>query len=340
MADLLDQLVEWLRIPSISTGGGEPADLRRAAEWAAEHVERAGGSAELVQIGDGNPLAIGDLRANRRDAPTILIYGHYDVQSVGDLSAWTLAAVRARDPRRPRSTRAAPPTTRATSGRSCTPPAGSRARASCRSTCASSSRARRRPGRRASPSGCAPTSAAPTRRSCSTPAWSTRRRPAITLGLRGMAMAQIEVRTGRPRPALGHVRRQRAQRAARPAPHARPGRPRPRRDAPRRAARGRPAARRGRADLVGAPAARRRRCSSEVGGREAYPGAAAEYYERNGADASLEVNEIVGGEPRTLVPAVARAHGVDPARARPARDRDRPGARAPAARRGAAPTPT
>ena len=45
---------------------------------------------------------------------------------------------------------------------------------------------------------------------------------------------------------------------------------------------------------------------SEVGGREAYPGAAAEYYERNGADASLDINEIVGGEPRTLVPAVAR----------------------------------
>ena len=45
---------------------------------------------------------------------------------------------------------------------------------------------------------------------------------------------------------------------------------------------------------------------SEVGGREAYPGAAAEYYERNGADASLDVNEIVGGEPRTVVPAVAR----------------------------------
>jgi acetylornithine deacetylase/succinyl-diaminopimelate desuccinylase-like protein len=46
---------------------------------------------------------------------------------------------------------------------------------------------------------------------------------------------------------------------------------------------------------------------SEVGGRPAYPGAAAEYYERNGADASLEVNEVVGGEPRTLVPASARA---------------------------------
>ena len=46
---------------------------------------------------------------------------------------------------------------------------------------------------------------------------------------------------------------------------------------------------------------------SEVGGRPAYPGAAAEYYERNGADASLEVNEVVGGEPRTVVPAGARA---------------------------------
>ena len=56
---------------------------------------------------------------------------------------------------------------------------------------------------------------------------------------------------------------------------------------------------------MGAPAARVAG-AAEVGGREAYPGAAAEYYERNGADASLDVNEIVGGEPRTLVPAVAR----------------------------------
>ncbi len=46
---------------------------------------------------------------------------------------------------------------------------------------------------------------------------------------------------------------------------------------------------------------------SEVGGRPAYPGAAAEYYERNGAYPSIEINEIVAGEPRTIVPAVARA---------------------------------
>src|SRR3954452_15220130 len=51
---LLDELFDWLRIPSISTGGGEPADLQRAAEWAAAKVRAAGGEAELVRIGDGN----------------------------------------------------------------------------------------------------------------------------------------------------------------------------------------------------------------------------------------------------------------------------------------------
>ena len=109
--------------------------------------------------------------------PTVLIYGHYDVQGVG------LARAPGRRRRSsPRcatgaSTPAAPPTTRATSGRCCPPPASSRGRASSRSTCASSSRARRRRAARRSPSGSAPTSAAPTRRSCSTPAWSTSRRP-------------------------------------------------------------------------------------------------------------------------------------------------------------------
>jgi acetylornithine deacetylase/succinyl-diaminopimelate desuccinylase-like protein len=41
-----------------------------------------------VTIAGGNPLAVGDLRANRDGAPTVLIYGHYDVQSVGDPAAW------------------------------------------------------------------------------------------------------------------------------------------------------------------------------------------------------------------------------------------------------------
>jgi acetylornithine deacetylase/succinyl-diaminopimelate desuccinylase-like protein len=85
---LLDELFDWLRIPSISTGGGDPADLDRAAEWAARKVREAGGEAELVRIGDGNPLVVGELRAAHADAPTVLIYGHYDVQGAGDLALW------------------------------------------------------------------------------------------------------------------------------------------------------------------------------------------------------------------------------------------------------------
>jgi acetylornithine deacetylase/succinyl-diaminopimelate desuccinylase-like protein len=85
---LLDDLIDWLRIPSISTGGGLPADLHRAAEWACERVDAAGGDASLL-ITHGNPIAYGELRAKDPSAPTVLIYGHYDVQSVGDAAAWT-----------------------------------------------------------------------------------------------------------------------------------------------------------------------------------------------------------------------------------------------------------
>lgn len=88
---LLDELVEWLRIPSISTGEGDPTDLVRAAEWAAAKVRDAGGTVELVTIDSGNPLVVGDL-AGPEGAPTVLIYGHYDVQGVGDPAAWTTPA--------------------------------------------------------------------------------------------------------------------------------------------------------------------------------------------------------------------------------------------------------
>ena len=85
---LLDELCDWLRIPSISSGGGDPADLQRAAEWACERIVAAGGSGEVLS-GYGNPLCAGELRSRRADAPTVLIYGHYDVQSPEPRSLWT-----------------------------------------------------------------------------------------------------------------------------------------------------------------------------------------------------------------------------------------------------------
>jgi len=84
---MLEELIEWLRIPSISSGGGDPADLQRAAEWARDKIVAAGGHAEVVTTAM-NPLVVGDLHASRPDAPTVMIYGHYDVQSADPVGAW------------------------------------------------------------------------------------------------------------------------------------------------------------------------------------------------------------------------------------------------------------
>ena len=80
---LLDELIDWLRIPSVSTEGGDGPALAAAAEWAVQRVRAAGGSAEAVVIGEGNPVVVGELAAAEPGAPTVLIYGHYDVQSPG-----------------------------------------------------------------------------------------------------------------------------------------------------------------------------------------------------------------------------------------------------------------
>jgi len=82
-----DSLCDLLRIPSVSSGSGEPEDLRRAAMWVCSRVREAGGSADLVQT-PGNPLAVGSIPASRPNAPTILVYGHYDVQGGEPLELW------------------------------------------------------------------------------------------------------------------------------------------------------------------------------------------------------------------------------------------------------------
>jgi acetylornithine deacetylase/succinyl-diaminopimelate desuccinylase-like protein len=85
---LIEELVDWLRIPSVSTGGGDPAALRRACDWVCERIEAAGGTVAAETLDGGNPMAIGELAAARPGAPTVLAYGHYDVQDPGPLDAW------------------------------------------------------------------------------------------------------------------------------------------------------------------------------------------------------------------------------------------------------------
>lgn len=86
MATLLDDLTEFLRIPSISAGRLNPEGLTQAAEWVRERVLRAGGGAEL--IGARNPIVYGELAADRAGAPDVIVYGHYDVQDVGTEDEW------------------------------------------------------------------------------------------------------------------------------------------------------------------------------------------------------------------------------------------------------------
>jgi acetylornithine deacetylase/succinyl-diaminopimelate desuccinylase-like protein len=84
----LEELSEFLRIESISADSGRAGEVRRAAEWVRDFVVRAGGEAELVET-DTFPLAVGEIRASGGGkAPTVLVYGHFDVQPAAPLDAW------------------------------------------------------------------------------------------------------------------------------------------------------------------------------------------------------------------------------------------------------------
>ncbi len=80
----LDELGELLAIPSVSADPARAADVTRAAEWVAEKVRRCGGSAEVRE--DGR-LVVGEI-AGAPGAPTVLVYGHYDVQPPDPLELW------------------------------------------------------------------------------------------------------------------------------------------------------------------------------------------------------------------------------------------------------------
>ncbi len=82
------ELYDFLRIPSISAKSEHDGDTRRTAEWFAEKLVAAGLESEIVET-PGHPIVVGEWRGAGPDAPTVLIYGHYDVQPPEPLELWT-----------------------------------------------------------------------------------------------------------------------------------------------------------------------------------------------------------------------------------------------------------
>lgn len=82
--DLLDELAEYVAIPSVSRVS-DPDTMRRAADWLADRLAWAGGRVEPTA---GNPVVRAEW-LGAPGAPTVLVYGHYDVQPEGPAEEWT-----------------------------------------------------------------------------------------------------------------------------------------------------------------------------------------------------------------------------------------------------------
>ena len=85
--DFEDELFDYLSIPSVSTEREHRSDVARCARWVGERLEAAGVEATEVVETDGHPIVVGRHDAEP-DAPTLLLYGHYDVQPVDPLEEW------------------------------------------------------------------------------------------------------------------------------------------------------------------------------------------------------------------------------------------------------------
>ncbi len=84
----LVELREWLAIPTISTAKENRIDMQRGAEWTADKLGAIGMENVHILPTAGHPLVYGEWLKAGDDAPTMLIYGHYDVQPAGELNKW------------------------------------------------------------------------------------------------------------------------------------------------------------------------------------------------------------------------------------------------------------
>ncbi len=90
-SNALDELFAFLRIPSVSARSEHAADCRSAATWLSDRLTHAGFTSALMET-PGHPIVLAEWRGAGAEAPTLLIYGHYDVQPAEPLELWTSPA--------------------------------------------------------------------------------------------------------------------------------------------------------------------------------------------------------------------------------------------------------
>jgi acetylornithine deacetylase/succinyl-diaminopimelate desuccinylase-like protein len=93
-AEFVAQLCDWLRIPSVGTDPERAGDVRRSARWLADALRSTGfPTVEIWPAGDaeGAPAVFAEWRSENPDAPTVVVYGHHDVQPVDPVELWSFA---------------------------------------------------------------------------------------------------------------------------------------------------------------------------------------------------------------------------------------------------------
>ena len=83
----LTELFDLLRIPSVSADPQFTPDVAHAAEWIKEHLEKIGAENVSVEKTAGHPIVYGEKMIDPA-LPTVLVYGHYDVQPADPVELW------------------------------------------------------------------------------------------------------------------------------------------------------------------------------------------------------------------------------------------------------------
>ena len=90
-AAAIDDLCDWLRIPSISADPEFADEVARSAHWLAQRLLAAGFPSVEIWPTAGLPAVFAEWPSGDRDAPTVVLYGHHDVQPVDPIELWESA---------------------------------------------------------------------------------------------------------------------------------------------------------------------------------------------------------------------------------------------------------